>query len=350
MIKRIPHVRLTLGSMEIKAISRVVESGHLAMGDLAETLGQSMARVSNQKYGAVVSSGTAALHISLLVLGIKAGDEVILPAYSCQALLNAVHQVGAIARLADIDLSTYNIDPEAVKQQINDRTKALIVPHMFGLMAEMPALIKLGVPIIEDCAMGLGASWQGRPAGSFGTLAVFSFYATKMITCGEGGAVTTSDVQLMTNIRDLREYDRKREYRLRYNYKLSDLNAALALSQLNRLKIFVNRREFLARRYSGALQGITGFVLPSIPGGHRHAFARYIIRTTNGDNLRAYLKENGVEAGRGVAFGLRDLIRSDNHYPNSTVALEQVVSLPIYPTLTTAEQDRVIHLLLRFKE
>lgn len=347
-IKTIPHIRLTIGQAEAKAVTQVLQSGYLAMGLQAQILEKKVALLAKQKYAAVVSSGTTALHLALLSLGVKEGDEVILPDYSCQALLNAVLYTGARPQLVDIDLATFNISPEAIKKVISKKTKAIIVPHMFGLMADMPALKKLGIPIVEDCAMSIGSALSGQPAGSFGDVAVFSFYATKTITGGEGGMVVTSNKKIIDQILDLREYDKKRDFKIRYNYKLSDLNAAIALVQLSRLDTFITKRQAVAKRYQEAL-GESNFILPLVPAKYKHSFARYVILGEDGDRLRAYLKKNQVMAGRGVVFGLHELIKTKNHFPVSDTVLKRGVSLPIYPTLTVKEQKKVIDLLLDFK-
>lgn len=345
--KLIPHVRLTLDEAEIAAATDVLRSGYLAMGPKAAELEVALSTQVNQTYGAVVSSGTTALHLALLALGVKKGDEVILPAYSCQALLNAVLYVEARPRLVDINLATFNIDPVVIERVITPQTKAIIVPHMFGLMADIAAIKKLGVPVIEDCAMGIGAAINDQPAGSFGDLATFSFYATKMITGGEGGMIVSSNEDLIEAVRDLREYDKKKNFVVRYNYKMSDLNAAIALSQLRKLPEFIDARKKIAERYQRELSA-TDFILPAMPDGYRHGFARFIIRTDQADRLRNYLKGHGVGAGKGVVFGIQELWPTDEEFPNTNVALATAVSIPIYPTLSTEEQNKIISLLLEF--
>jgi len=349
MVKKIiPHVRLTLGPAELEAVAKVLKSGYLAPGLVGETLERGIARLSNQKSGVAVSSGTAALHVALLALGVKAGDEVIIPAYSCQALLNAVLYVGARPVVVDIDLSTFNIDPQEVQKNITKKTKAIIVPHMFGLMADIVAIKRFSIPIIEDCALSIGAKFKGQPAGSFGVVAIFSFYATKTITGGEGGMVVSSVEAIVDQARDVREYDKKKNFIIRYNYKLSDVNAAIALAQLKQLPSFVTKRQAIAKKYTKALAG-TNFILPTVPVDYHHTFSRYIIRTPQAEQLRTYLKDHGVGTGRGVVLGIHELIKTKASLPKSKQALREAVSLPIYPTLTASEQQKIITLLINFK-
>ncbi len=345
----IPHVRLTISDADVAAVTAVLRSGQVAMGPEVERLEEGIARIAQQKEAVALSSGTAALHLSLVALGVGSDDEVVLPAYACQALLNAVHQTGAQARLVDCD-TTFNIDPAGIRRAIGVRTKAIIVPHMFGLMADMPRIRESAgmVPIVEDCAMGLGASLNGQPGGSFGDISVFSFYATKMVSGGEGGALASSRKDLIDIARDLREYDKKQTYRVRYNYKLSDIHAALALSQLERLPEFVEKRRSLAARYDASIDA-SRYILPVAPKGHEHSYARYVVRANDGDALRAYLKEHGIQAGKGVVFGLHNLESGHREFPASDEALRTAVSLPIYPSLTEPEQDRIIAALREYQ-
>ena len=174
----IPHSRPTLGAGEIRAATAVIESGHIAEGEAAKDFENEFARRLGVGYAVATSSGTAALHLSLLAMGIGVGDEVIMPGYVCTALLNAVSYVGASPVLADINPQTYNIDPDDVKNRLTERTRAIVVPHLFGLPADMESLLALNVPIIEDCAQAVGGFYNGSPLGTLGDVGIFSFYAS----------------------------------------------------------------------------------------------------------------------------------------------------------------------------
>jgi perosamine synthetase len=184
-----------------------------------------------------VSSGTTALHLALAALPIHPGDEVIIPSFVCTALLNAIRLTGATPVLADCDETHFNLSVTDVKKRLSSRTKALIVPHLFGQAADLNELLAIGLPVIEDCAQSLGSRYEGKMTESFGTLAVFSFYATKFLATGEGGMVASSDAGLMEHIRDLRYYDEKDDDRIRFNCKMTDMHAALGRSQLRRLPV-----------------------------------------------------------------------------------------------------------------
>src|SRR5579883_2046260 len=185
-----------------------------------------------------------------------AGDEVLMPSYTCVAVTNAVRYVGATPALADIDPHTYNLDAGDARRRLTAATRAVIVPHMFGLPADMDPLTEWGIPVIEDCAQTLGATYRGRRVGGFGTVSICSFYATKLLTTGEGGMLLSDSDTLVRRARDLRDYDDRADATLRYNYKMTDFQAALGVSQLGRLPQFLARREALAARYEAALRGL----------------------------------------------------------------------------------------------
>jgi perosamine synthetase len=255
----IPHSRPTLGDEEARAVTEVIQSGHIAEGEVVARFEKAFAGKMGVQDAVTVSSGTAALHLALLAMGIGPEHEVIIPSYVCSALLHAVQYVGAQPVPAEIDPLTYNIDPDDVKKRITTRTKAVIVPHMFGLAADLERLLKLDVPIIEDCAQAVGGTYHQKPLGTFGDAAIFSFYATKMIATGEGGMVTSKSPKIIARVRDLKTYDGKAADRVRYNYKLTDVQAALGEVQLARLDDFIEQRRKIAWRYFEIVKNKTSF-------------------------------------------------------------------------------------------
>lgn len=290
--------------------------------------------------GVAVSSGTAALHLALVALGIGPGDEVILPSYLCAGPLHAIQHTGASPHLADCDPTTFNLDLTHVKRILTRKSKAILVPHLFGLPADLTELASLGVPIIEDCAQALGATYQGRPVGGIGTLSICSFYATKVITTGEGGMLLSRDARLLRQAQDLRDYDQRRTFRTRFNYKMTDLQAALGLSQLQRLPDFLAKRRALAERYSRGLQGLP-LVGPVIPADRTHIFYRYVVRVTGGlRSVLTLLEQAGICARRPVFRPLHRYLRLAG-FPGTDEAWRTALSLPIYPMLGD-DIDRVI--------
>jgi len=335
----IPHSRPTLGPEEIAAVSEVIASGHIAEGPVTAEFEQRFADYLNIGHAVSTASGTAALHLALLAMGAGPGDEVIIPSYVCSALLNAVNYVGAVPVLAEIDRSTFNLDADDVKTRLSRRTKAVVVPHLFGMPADMDGLRALDVPIIEDCAQALGSSYQGKPLGTLGDAAVFSFYATKVIATGEGGMVVSNSGDLTDRVRDLKAYDNKEDYEIRYNYKMSDMQAAMGLVQLNRLDTIAPRRRAIAGRYFEAFQTLD---LQQPPQDAGHIYYRYVLglKTDCAPWLKL-LSGKGVECGRPIHRPLHHYLKQPG-FPVTEAAWEQNLSIPIYPSLTEEEMIRVI--------
>ena len=336
----IPHSRPTLGPAEARALARVVRSGQLAQGPLVERFEGALARRLGLRHAAAVSSGTAAVHLALLASGIGPGDEVILPSLVCTAPLHAILAVGARPRLVDCDPATANVDPAAARRALGRRTKAILVPHAFGLPADLAELCALGPPVIEDCAQALGAAYRGRPAGSIGDVCVLSFYATKVLATGEGGMVLSRRRRLVDRVRDLRSYDERASFRPRFNYKMTDLEAALGLCQLARLAGFLGRRRALAAAYDRALSGVP-VRLPPRPADRTHGFFRYVVQAGHGAGpILAALGRRGIAARRAFFRPLHAYLGRPG-FPGAAEAWRGMVSLPIYPTLTRAEVSRV---------
>ncbi|MEW6334453.1 MAG: DegT/DnrJ/EryC1/StrS family aminotransferase [Thermodesulfobacteriota bacterium] len=336
----IPHSRPTIDREEVDAAAAVLRSGQLAQGEKVLQLEAALASLIGVGGAVAVSSGTAALHLSLLALEIGEGDEVVIPSFVCPALLNAVRFVRATPVLADIDAETFNLDVSDLKRRLTVKTKAVIVPHMFGLPADLGEIVALGVPVIEDCAQALGSRYGGAPSGSFGVLSVFSFFATKVITTGEGGMIAANDVRLLDHIRDLREYDEREDLRLRYNYKLTDLQAALGLAQLRKFPTLIGRRRDLARQYDECLRGIPA-ALPSCPADREHIYYRYVIRTGRLAELLAAGRQAGVAYRRPVFKPLHRYLGIAG-YPRTEAAFLESLSLPLYPSLSESEIQSIL--------
>ncbi|MDA8125066.1 MAG: DegT/DnrJ/EryC1/StrS aminotransferase family protein [Deltaproteobacteria bacterium] len=336
----IPHSRPTIDHAEIDAVTAVLKSGQLAQGGQVLRFEQALAARIGVRGALAVSSGTAALHLALLALKIGEGDEVALPSFVCPALLNAIRSVRAVPLLADIDPMTFNIDVQDLRRRLTAKTKAVIVPHMFGLPADIREIVALGVPVIEDCAQSLGSRYEGVPTGRFGTLAIFSFYATKVICTGEGGMVASNDQRLLDAVRDLREYDEKADDRLRYNYKLTDLQAALGMVQLEKLPALIARRRALAKQYDDFLSRCAAPV-PARPAERESIFYRYIIRTERLAELLAAGEGAGIAYRRPVFKPLHHYLGTTG-YPASEAAFRTGASLPIYPSLQDDEVAAIL--------
>lgn len=331
------------------------------------------------KYAVAVSSCTAGMHLSLSALGVREGDEVIIPAFSFVANGLAVLQVAAIPRFVDVDPLTCNIDVSATKEAISERTKAILVLHYAGLPANLDQLLELShkynIPIIEDAAHALGAQYRGQKIGNFGDATVFSFGPLKMITtAGMGGMITTNRQDVYEKIKVLRSYgmnksmwDRKQDQKpwkyevseLGHNFRMTDICASMGLSQLRKLDSFLAKRRKLAELYSNELGGIDGIAVPSEPANLKHAYLYYVIKIDRGkygmsrDSLALYLKENGV--GTSVHWDpplhrhiLYKKFTNEKRFPNAEKLSKMVLSLPLHPKLDVEDVGLVISLIKRY--
>ena len=339
-VSLIPHSRPTLGEGDLQAVAEVLKSGLVAQGDKVAAFEQAMATMLRVKGGVASSSGTAALHLALLAFNVGEGDEVLLPTYACSALLHAVRAVRAIPRFVDSDPLTFNIDPDAARKACSPRAKALIAVHSFGLPADLDALKGLGLPLIEASAQALGALYRGRPVGSVGDATVFSFYATKLITTGEGGMLLSNDERILAVARDLRECDQKGDDRTRFNYKMTDLQASLGLAQLEQLPRFLERRHAIASWYQERLQALP-LHLPLAPPDRVPVYYRYVVKgLLPADAYLARLQALGVEARRPVFQPLHRYLGLEG-FPGADEAWEKAISLPLYPSLSDGEIERI---------
>jgi perosamine synthetase len=324
----IPHSKPLIGKDGIEAVSRVLASGRIAQGEEVAAFEEECATLAGRRYGVAVNSGTAALHLALIGLGVGEGDKVLLPSYACAALAQAVTWQRACPLLCDIG-PDYNLCPEANLGE----AQAVIVPHMFGAPARVPAHEN----VVEDLAQAFGG-----PVGHTGRVTMTSFYATKLFTTGEGGMLFTDDLAIAEMARDRRDYDNRDDFVPRYAYKMTDFQAALGREQLRSLPDFIERRREIAQQYTEAFSKLP-LRLPKDPG---HVFFRYVVATPRRDALEHFLQALGVEAKRPV-------YRPAHHslggvFPASEQAHHECLSIPVYPAMTPQEVGYVIELVVQF--
>lgn len=342
-----------IGDAEREAVLAVLESGRLANGPMTQEFELAFARqVSHTREAVAVSSGTAALHLALLAHGIGPGDEVITPAFSFQAAANMVLATGARPVFVDVR-EDGNIDASLVEEAITPQTKALLPVHLYGRMCDVRMLCAVadhnGLALIEDAAQAHGAEVGGRRAGSFAT-GCFSLYATKNITGGEGGVITTDDADLASRLRRLRSHGEEERYdsaEVGFNYRLPEMSAALARAQLSRLAELTEKR----RRNAEALTaGLKGVMLPATPERpEEHVWHQYTVRVPEGrDALRDHLREAGIETGvyypktlPGQELYWR-LGYEVSKYPVAQRLAREVLSLPVHPGLGDADLARIV--------
>lgn len=332
---RVPHNRLTHGDAERDAVAAVVAGGRWSSGPAVERLEHDLAARLGRRHAVAVGSGLGALRLALLSLGVGAGDEVIVPAYSCVALANAVLACRAHPVPVDVTPDYWTIDPLAAA--VTARTKAIIAVHTFGSIAEVGALARLGPPLIEDCAHGIAVGGMG----SRSPLAVTSFYATKLIGAGEGGAVLTDDAGLADFVRRWRNYGDQDASGTRLNDKLTEFAAALARCQLARLDEFVAARRVRAERYQAAFAGLRQAGKIVLPAPVERVWYRYTVEFAELDAATAIeqLKARGIDAAQPVSDWTAERRAA---CPISERAFQRIVSLPLYPTLSSGEQEAVI--------
>lgn len=357
-ILKIPLTKAAINAEDMRALNAAVGSPAMTQGQITAAFEEKFAQYLGASGCVATNSGTSALILALRTLDVWAGDEVILPSYTCIAILHAVVQSGATPVLTDNacvpSSMDYNMTVDHVSKVLSNKTKAIIVPHMFGVPAKIDELIQIGVPVIEDITLSLGARYKEKPIGGWGVLSVCSFHASKMISCGEGGMLAATSRDLYKRARflngweseqvDLRFSRRKPDpYELRYNFHMSDITATLGLSQLSRLHEFISRRRLLAREYTRCLKKLS-VITPDI-GESPNVFFRYLVFLENMDILEilnAYA-EVGIEAGRGVYPALHNFFNANpDNFPGAEKAMSAVLSIPLYPALKDEEVEYIL--------
>ena len=356
----IPVSRPFIDEREGELVLRVLRSGFLAQGPMVEEFEKRFAEYVGAEHAVAVSSGTAALDLLLKAYGIGRGDEVITTPFSFIATANAVLYQGARPVFGDIDPETYTLSPDSVVELVSPRTRAIIVVHLYGHPADMRAFREIAedhkLVLIEDAAQAHGALCCGRRAGSLGDAAAFSFYATKNMTTGEGGVITTNDRRVAERARLLRNHGQVEKYlhvELGYNYRMTDLAAAIGIAQLEKLEYMNRRRRENAAALTEALRSVEGVVPPIERPWARHVYHQYVIRVTrdfpcNRDVLAEKLRETGI----GTAIHYPRTIPDQPLYqrlgidcprgcPEARRAAGEVLSLPVHPGVSLEQARRI---------
>jgi len=327
-------------------VAEVLESGRLTMGPKVGELEDLLAAACGVEHAVAVSSGTAALHLAVLALGLEPGDEVIVPAYTFPATANVVALAGLKPVLVDVDPETMNIDPARIEP--GPRTKAVIAVHLFGRPARLDELPS--VTLIEDAAGALGARRGGRPCGGLGLLGCLSFHPRKIVTTGEGGAATTNDASLADAVRQLRHHGWKPPELSDMpvpglNYRLSDILCAVGIPQLRRLDELLEARERVAAGYAERLAGLP-VLLPGADDGDRHGWQAYVIQLDRRDDVLAALRARGIEAQIGTyALHRLSAYADQGPFPGAGRVYERALALPFHTRLTDSDLDRVAEAL-----
>ncbi|MGH9867887.1 MAG: DegT/DnrJ/EryC1/StrS family aminotransferase [Candidatus Polarisedimenticolia bacterium] len=375
--RRIPFCVPSTDQTEIDQVSEAIRSGWLTTGPKVKEFEQRIARYVGAQHAVAVNSCTAALHIALAAAGVKRGDEVITTPYTFAATGETILYQGARPVFADIEPRTLNIDPAAIRRAITRRTRAIVPVHMAGLACEMDEILEIGkrrgIPVIEDAAHALGSTVGKRPIGALSDMTCFSFYATKNLTTGEGGMLTTNDADLAARVRRLSLHGLSRDawkrytasgtwkydiVDLGYKYNMTDVAAGIGLAQLAKFRGMQARRRTLALRYSRLLAASDVFDLPAQKKGWTHAWHLYMVRLRPGtlkigrDQVIEELKDRGI--GTSVhfiplhlhSFYRRKLRHPKGSFPHAEREWARAISLPLFPGLSLDDQDRVVESLL----
>jgi dTDP-4-amino-4,6-dideoxygalactose transaminase len=359
MAIRYPLYRPFFDQDEVDAVKATLESGWVAQGPRNKDLEQLVRDKVGVGHAICVNNCTAALHLALLALGVGKGDEVIVADFTYPATGHAVLYCGAKARFADVEMGTYNVDAASIRNLMNKRTKAIMPVHTFGQMADMDAIMELAderqVPVIEDAACALGSTFKGRQAGSVGALGCYSFHARKGVTTGEGGMVVTKDETLGEKVRRLSvfgllhrpsptnmdEFNVPEFVDLGYNYKMSDIAAAVGVAQMAKLARIMEIKAALAKVYQKELGEIDDIAPPFLDPRCGHIFQSYVALvspTINRNRLIKRLFERGIQCQIGTyACHVQPVYASKDRCPNSKALFERTLSLPFYPDLSESD-------------
>lgn len=369
-MKLIPVAKPEMTKNDANAIADVVSSGWILQGPKVAEFEKLLSNYIGTRFAVATSSCTTAMHMGLIAAGIGAEDEVIVPSFTFIASPNCILHAGATPVFADIDPKTYNIDPVDAERKITKKTKAILVVHQIGLAADMDAFMRLAkkhhLVIFEDAACGLGATINGRHVGTFGMWGAFSFHPRKAITTAEGGMLVTNSKQIADTVSKLRAHGADVSVSVRhaskkilfehypligYNYRMSDIHAALGLSQFARIKQLFDKRQHLAAQYTKAFSSIESIIPPFVPEGFHHTYQSYMIRISGGASIRnrimQQLLDRGIATRAGVmASHLEKPYRAmypNLHLPVTEQVAKETIILPLYPQMTKRDQDFVIH-------
>ena len=358
---KVPLLRPYFDSEELEEVQKVLDSGWVSQGPKVKEFEDKIAEYLSVKYTVAVTNCTSALHLSLLSIGVKKGDEVLVADYTFPATGHSVLYCGARPVFVDIDLKTYNINPESIEEKITERMKAIIPVHTFGQPAEMDEIMKIAknhnLKVIEDAACAFGAKYKNKYAGTIGDVGCLSFHARKGITTGEGGMVVTNNKNLAEKIRNLSVFgmttawDRERSDRfiipkfteVGYNYKMSDITAAVGVAQLRKLDRIIERKRELAKYWDEKLQEIEFIEPPYVSENVKHIYQSYVALVDNRINrnkLIETLMKEGIQTQIGTyASHIQPVYNSKDKCPNSLEIFNMSIALPMYYMLEEKDID-----------
>lgn len=366
MTKKIINIsKPQIGKEEIRSVIRVMRSGMLSQGPVTAELENKFAKYCGTKYAVAFNSGTAAIHAGLYALGIRPGDEVITSPFTFVASANPIIMLGGKVVFADISEEDFNLDPVEVEKKITKRTKAVLPIDLYGQIYDWRSISRIArknkLKILEDACQAHGAKYGEKKAGTFGDAGAFSLYATKNMMSGEGGVITTDSLDIAEKCKLLRHHGQSEKTRYEYfdvgyNYRITDLCAAIALEQLKKIEKFNGKRIINAGILSDGLKGIKGLLLPKVKKNNKHVFHQFTIRITDDfgisrDELLNRLKKSGVICGVYYPKPLHlhphfaKMGYKEGDFPIAEKISRQVISLPVHPGLTKGDLRLVIKII-----
>ncbi|MDP4092261.1 MAG: DegT/DnrJ/EryC1/StrS family aminotransferase [Bacillota bacterium] len=376
--KIFPITKPVLDKKEVELVEKCLNSGWVTQGPMTQKFEQAVAKRHQVEYALAVTSCTAALHLSTLALGLKPGDEVIVPAFTWITSANCVEYAGAKVVFVDVKEDTFNLDPKDFEAKITPCTRAVVVVHLFGLAAEMKEILEIAnrysIKVIEDCACAIGTTYNKKPVGGLGNIGCFSFHPRKVITTGEGGMITTNDPELARKTGSLRNHGASgnpgpkegpaKPYimgefdNLGFNYRLSDIQAAVGLAQMDKLENLLDERASIAMKYMNLLSGLDGIILPPYSGICGHTYQSYVIRLAGKNKgkrnkVMEILAENGIQTRPGthavhrLGYYTKKYGIKPNDFPVACNSEDSTITLPIYHGMTQEDQDYITEILKR---
>jgi perosamine synthetase len=353
----IPAAKPLIAEEERAAVDRVLASGMLAQGPEVAAFEHEFSALVAGRHCVAVNSGTSALHLALIAIGIKPGDEVIVPSFSFAATANAVRLAGGKPVFVDIEPAYFSLDPAAVEAAITPRTAAIMPVHLYGHPAAMDRIVgiaeKHALAVIEDACQAHAATLRGTPVGTFGVAAAFSFFPTKNMTTGEGGMIVTADPQVARTVRLLRNQGMEQRYAneiVGFNNRMTDINAAIGRVQLGKLAAWTAARQLNAKTLDVGLVGVEGVAVPTVADGAVHVYHQYTVRiASDRDGVADRLAANGVGSGVYYPTPIHRLssFNVTLDLPETERATREVLSLPVHPALSQLDVEAVIAALAK---
>ena len=354
----IPINKPTIVRKDLEYVLNCLITERLEEGELAREFEKAIAYLINAKYSLATNSFSSSLHLALLSLDIKPEDEIIISSYTSAFLINAINYIKVKPVLADIELKSYNMDFKQVEKLITSKTKAIIISHNFGIPVDLDQFLSLNIPIIEDCSYALGAEYNSTiegekeksKVGSFGVVSVFSFDTDTIITTGNGGLLLSQKRDLILKAKKYKfnPYAQKEEYQLQYDYRMSDISAALGLSQMKILNKLLERRMELASYYNNRLKR-SGYRTYKQINDRKNVYSKYtIFLQGNLEKTIDFLRKNQIDAGKPVACPAYKLLDIDeSKFPNAVHCYNKLLEIPVYPSLKKKEAEKIADTLLK---